>query len=147
MMTFPIFVAVVLTTIAIVVWFRNVLWVMKRKNQLCGMVVKPMKLWMSASENKSMILNTNTPSPPKLVGWVVWSVWFMWIVLKKIRRKTQMINLASALLLIILGMVICMVIKKSPQTKWEYSGHNRKKIDNDDFESGDLLWWLELTIW
>lgn len=148
MMTFPIFVAVVLTTIAIVVWFRNVSWVMKRKNQLCGMVVKQMKLWMSASENKSMILNTNTPSPPKLVGWVVWSVWFMWIVRRKtIRRRTQMINLASALLLIILGMVICMVIKKSPQTKWEYSGESRKKLKDDDFESGDLLWWLELTIW
>ena len=153
MMTFPIFVAVILTTIAIVVWFRNVWWVTKRKNQLCGMVVKPMKLWMSASENKSMILNTNIPNQPKYLGWVVWSVWFMWIVRRKtIRRRTQMINLASALLLIILGMVICMVIKKSPQTKWEYSGESRKKLNDskrneDDFKSGDLLWWLELTIW
>ena len=50
-----------------------------------------------------------------------------------------MINLASALLLIILGMVICMVIKKSPQTKWEYSGESRKKLKDDDFESCDLL--------
>ena len=139
MMTFPIFVAVVLTTIAIVVWFRNVSWVMKRKNQLCGMVVKPMKLWMSASENKSMILNTNIPNQQKYLGWVVWSVWFMWIVRRKtIRRRTQMINLASAVMLVILGMVICMVIKKSPQTKWRYSGQDRKKLD-DDFDSGDLL--------
>ena len=84
MMTFPIFVAVVLTTIAIVVWFRNVLWVMKRKKHLCGMVVKQMILWISASENKSMILNTDIRNQRKLVGWVVWSVWFMWIV----RRKT-----------------------------------------------------------
>ena len=55
-----------------------------------------------------------------------------------------MINLASALLLIVLGMVICMVIKKSPQTNWEYSGESRKKLNDskrneDDFESGDLL--------
>ena len=82
MMTFPIFVAVILTTIAIVVWFRNVSWVMKRKNQLCGMVVKPMKLWMSASENKSMILNTDIRNQRKLVGWVVWSVSCI------VRRKT-----------------------------------------------------------
>ena len=50
-----------------------------------------------------------------------------------------MINLASAVMLVILGVVLCTAIKKSPQTKWEYSGHDRKKIDNDDFESGDLL--------
>lgn len=135
MMTFPIFVAVLLTTIAIVMWFRNVWWVTKRRNQLCGMVVKPIKQWMSASENKSMILNTDIRNQQKYLGWVVWSVW--WVIKLK-KRINQMINLASAILLIMLGVVICTAIKRSPQTKWRYSGQDRKKLD-DDFESGDLL--------
>ena len=53
-----------------------------------------------------------------------------------------MINLATIILLIMLGVVICTAVRKSPQTKWEYSGESRKKLkknDNDDFESGDLL--------
>jgi hypothetical protein len=49
-----------------------------------------------------------------------------------------MINLASAVMLVILGVVLCTAIKKSPQTKWRYSGESRKKLD-DDFDSGDLL--------
>ena len=51
-------------------------------------------------------------------------------------------NLATAILLIVMGMIICQAIKRSPQTKWEYSGQSRKKIKDktdDTFESGDLL--------
>ncbi len=48
-------------------------------------------------------------------------------------------NLATAILLIVLGMIICQAIKRSPQTKWEYSGESRKKLKDDEFESGDLL--------
>ena len=42
-----------------------------------------------------------------------------------------MINLASAVMLVILGVVLCTAIKKSPQTKWRYSGQDRKKLDDD----------------
>jgi len=52
------------------------------------------------------------------------------------------ISLATAILLVVLGMIICQAIKRSPQTKWEYSGQSRKKIKDkvdDTFESGDLL--------
>ena len=49
-----------------------------------------------------------------------------------------MINLATIVLLVMLGVMICTAIKKSPQTKWRYSGQDRKKLD-DDFDSGDLL--------
>ncbi len=51
-------------------------------------------------------------------------------------------NLATCVLLIMMGVVICTAVRKSPQTKWEYSGESRKKLKkngNDDFESGDLL--------
>ena len=48
-------------------------------------------------------------------------------------------NLATGILLIVLGMIICQAIKRSPQTKWEYSGESRKKLKDDEFESGDLL--------
>ena len=48
-------------------------------------------------------------------------------------------NLATAILLVVLGMIICQTIKRSPQTKWEYSGESRKKLKDDEFEPGDLL--------
>ena len=53
-------------------------------------------------------------------------------------------NLATCVLLIMMGVVICTAVRKSPQTKWEYSGESRKKLNEskrneDDFESGDLL--------
>ena len=50
-----------------------------------------------------------------------------------------MINLATIVLLVMLGVMICTAVRKSPQTKWEYSGESRKKLKDDDFESGDLL--------
>jgi len=55
-----------------------------------------------------------------------------------------MINLATIVLLMMLGVMICTAVRKSPQTKWEYSGESRKKLNDskrneDDFESGDLL--------
>ena len=53
-------------------------------------------------------------------------------------------NLATCVLLIMMGVVICTAVSKSPQTKWEDSGESRKKLNDskrneDDFESGDLL--------
>ena len=53
-------------------------------------------------------------------------------------------NLATCVLLIMMGVVICTAVRKSPQTKCEYSGESRKKLNDsirneDDFESGDLL--------
>ena len=53
-------------------------------------------------------------------------------------------NLATCVLLIMMGVVICTAVRKSPQTKWEYSVESRKKLNDskrneDDFESGDLL--------
>ena len=53
-------------------------------------------------------------------------------------------NLATCVLLIMMGVVICTAVRKSPQTKLEYSGESRKKLNDskrneDDFESGDLL--------
>ena len=57
-------------------------------------------------------------------------------------------NLATCVLLIMMGVVICTAVRKSPQTKWEYSGESRKKLkrNEDDFESGDLLGYDHLTI-
>tara|TARA_R100000995_G_scaffold5908_1_gene2767 strand:- start:121 stop:288 length:168 start_codon:yes stop_codon:yes gene_type:complete len=55
-----------------------------------------------------------------------------------------MISLATAVLLVVLGVMIGIAITKSPQRKWEYSGESRKKNlpkkqDTDTFQSGDLL--------
>ena len=55
-------------------------------------------------------------------------------------------NLATIILLIMLGMIIGMAFCKSPQRKYTYSGDARKKKlidkkDTDTFQSGDLLWY------